>query len=198
MTGRRAASLLGGRLQGLVREGEQQGAGYATSNLFGTGSRLPSAARKAPSAALQERGKAMPARQEKAQPDMLPLTHIDQFGAMSIVGPGEANYVPTSFENVDGRRIEDGRYAAFVQEISGGCGAENDWLAGARPAGAARRRSPPALLPANPLWCVVQGSSRLRASSRTRCAPLPTAPTPPSTASTPSLWSRCGRRCRCC
>ena len=53
-----------------------------------------------------------------SEPSVLPLTHIDEVGAISVVEPHELNAKVTAFENVDGRRIEDGRYAAFVEEIS--------------------------------------------------------------------------------
>lgn len=55
----------------------------------------------------------------KVEPSVLPLTTVDEVGAISIVEPHEKDYIVREFENVDGRRIEDGRYAAFVDEISG-------------------------------------------------------------------------------
>lgn len=57
-----------------------------------------------------------------AQPQLAegaPLTRIDEYGATSVVEETELDFKPTMFENVDGRRIEDGRYAAFTEEISG-------------------------------------------------------------------------------
>ena len=54
----------------------------------------------------------------KVEPSALPLTHIDEVGAISIVEPHELDRKVTAFENMDGRRIEDGRYAAFIEEIS--------------------------------------------------------------------------------
>lgn len=58
---------------------------------------------------------------EKVQATM-PMIAVNEVGAVSMLGPGETLEAPTVFENVDGRRIEDGRYAAFAKEISGGCG----------------------------------------------------------------------------
>lgn len=57
--------------------------------------------------------------------ERLPVTRIDEFGATSVVEEADANFKPTKFENVDGRRIEDGRYAAFTQEISGEAGSRS-------------------------------------------------------------------------
>jgi hypothetical protein len=63
----------------------------------------------------------MPAQQvvTKLQPDIIPLTRIDEVGAISIVEAHEKDFIPKYFENIDGRRIEDGRYAAFVKDVSG-------------------------------------------------------------------------------
>eukprot|EP00887_Chlorella_sp_A99_P004004 scaffold11.g4004.t1 len=47
------------------------------------------------------------------------LTRVDEFGACSVVASEAELAPPTAFENVDGRRIEDGRYAAFTAAISG-------------------------------------------------------------------------------
>jgi len=119
---RRAATLLGGRLRGLMAHTEQQqGLSTASSSLFGTGNRSPSLTKKLPTSGSQVRAAALPAQQvaTRLQPDVLPLTRIDEVGAISIVEPHEKDYVPKIFENVDGRRIEDGRYAAFMKDISG-------------------------------------------------------------------------------
>jgi hypothetical protein len=88
--------------------------------MFGTGRGVPLT--QLPSAVSQQmRAAAMPAQAvaTKLQPDVIPLTQVDSVGAISIVEPHEKDFVPKVFENVDGRRIEDGRYAAFQQEISG-------------------------------------------------------------------------------
>lgn len=115
---RRAASLLGGRLRGILASGEQQSLSNALS---GSGTRTTSIADRIPSAVSQIRAAAVTAQQvaTKLQPDVLPITHIDEVGAISIVEPHEKDFVAKHFENVDGRRIEDGRYAAFINEISG-------------------------------------------------------------------------------
>ena len=58
----------------------------------------------------------------RLQPDVLPLTKVDEYGAISILESEAAGtFVPQTFENVDGRRIEDGRYAAFTRDLTGGC-----------------------------------------------------------------------------
>lgn len=132
---RRAVSLVGGRLGSLVgTSAEQQAAGLATSSgsvsstgLFGTTStgRLPCAT--AAGRLAGQRGKAaaaVPAAAAavatKLQPDVLPLTRVDEFGAISILeSEAEGAFVPQAFENIDGRRIEDGRYAAFARDITG-------------------------------------------------------------------------------
>ena len=50
----------------------------------------------------------------------VPHTYVDRVGAISVVeDPSQVGLEATVFENVDGKRIEDGRYAAFVEEISG-------------------------------------------------------------------------------
>lgn len=119
---RRAASLLGGRLRGLMASSDKSGLPILNSGMFGTG--LPSATTntKMASAVSQVRAAALPAQQvaTKLQPDVVPLTRVDEVGAISIVEPHEKDFVAKEFENVDGRRIEDGRYAAFMQDISGG------------------------------------------------------------------------------
>ena len=72
---------------------------------------------------MQTRAAAAPSAQQavktKMEPTVVPLTRVDEVGAISIVEPHEKDYVVREFENVDGRRIEDGRYAAFIEEISG-------------------------------------------------------------------------------
>ena len=51
----------------------------------------------------------------------MPVTRVDHVGAISVVDEADAGLdgEVTVFENVDGKRVEDGRYAAFVAEISG-------------------------------------------------------------------------------
>jgi D-lactate dehydrogenase len=114
---RRAASLLGGRLRGLMASSAEEAS--TSTGLFGTRSSI--GPRSMPAASQQVRHKAFPAQAvaTKLQPDVLPLTHTDAVGAISIVEPHEKDFVPKVWENVDGRRIEDGRYAAFLQELTG-------------------------------------------------------------------------------
>ncbi|KAH7615608.1 hypothetical protein Ndes2526B_g09647 [Nannochloris sp. 'desiccata'] len=115
---RRAASLLGGRLRGLVASAEENTLPSLASGFVGA--RAPAVQRNLPSSMSQIRAAALPAQQvaTKLQPDVLPLTHTDEVGAISIVEPHEKDFVPKEWENVDGRRIEDGRYAAFIQDVS--------------------------------------------------------------------------------
>ena len=129
---RRAASLLGSKLRQAV---SHEPMAVPTGGLFGTGSRLALPGANVNSAiSNQVRGAALPAQQvaTKLRPDALPLTRTDEVGAVSIVEPYELGVLPTVFENVDGKRIEDGRYAAFIKDISG------EWLPAPRKAGACR------------------------------------------------------------
>lgn len=116
---RRAASLIGGRLSGLIASSEE--ACYSNLHSSFLSGNQASKAHKSVSGLLQLRAAALPAQQvaTKLQPDVVPLTRIDEVGAISIIEPHEKDFVPKEFENVDGRRIEDGRYAAFIAEVSG-------------------------------------------------------------------------------
>ena len=125
---RRAASLLSGRLAGLAAEQQTQGlatsAASPTAGLFGIAGRASRSGRNV--AQQQARGRsALPAAaaavQTRVQPQVLPLTRVDEFGATSILESEDmAKFVPQQYENVDGRRIEDGRYAAFTKDLTGG------------------------------------------------------------------------------
>jgi len=116
---RRAASLIGGRLSGLIASSEE--ACYSNLQSSFLAGNQGSKAHKSVTGLLQLRAAALPAQQvaTKLQPDVVPLTRIDEVGAISIIEPHEKDFVPKEFENVDGRRIEDGRYAAFIAEVSG-------------------------------------------------------------------------------
>lgn len=131
---RRAATGARRRLAALGAPAEQSAGlatGPASTPLFGTSAgRLQNAGAKQGAAlagpAGQARGAAaaLPAAAAAAttrlQPDVLPLTRVDEFGATSILESQEmATFVPQVFENVDGRRIEDGRYAAFAKDLAG-------------------------------------------------------------------------------
>jgi len=132
---RRAALLVGGRLRHLMTTGEQSATSILNSGFFGAGPPCTSTGIKVSWVSSQVRSVALPAQQvaTKLQPDVLPLTHVDEVGAISIIEPHEKDFIPKEFENVDGRRIEDGRYAAFMKDISGGwkcqkCGSETRGL----------------------------------------------------------------------
>lgn len=112
---------MGARLGVLV---EQQ-AGLATTTtsggLFGTSGRLAGAGARVSGAGQARAAAALPAAAAvRVQPEVLPLTKTDEFGAVSILESEAAGkFVPQTFENLDGRRIEDGRYAAFAKELEG-------------------------------------------------------------------------------
>lgn len=115
----RAAS----KLLGLIPQAEQQGSVKLTGNgLLGTGLARIGGAKGSGASGQTRAAAALPAQQvaTKLQPEAMPLTRIDEVGAISIIEPHEKDFVPKVFENVDGRRIEDGRYAAFINEVSGG------------------------------------------------------------------------------
>lgn len=147
---RRAASLLGGRLAGLAAEQQTQGlATSATSpaaGLFGIAGRASRTGRNV--AQQQARGRsALPAAaaavQTRVAPQVLPLTRVDEFGATSILESEDmAKFMPQVYQNVDGQRIEDGRYAAFTKDLTGGLGVRGAPHGAALPAqqGAPRHR----------------------------------------------------------
>ncbi|KAK9818314.1 hypothetical protein WJX72_010431 [[Myrmecia] bisecta] len=47
-----------------------------------------------------------------------PETVVDEYGAVSLVDLNEEPPNPNVYRNIDGHRVEDGRYAAFTAEIS--------------------------------------------------------------------------------
>lgn len=57
---------------------------------------------------------AQPVEEVSAVPD----TFVDAYGAVSIVSEEDAEFEDDVYRNIDGRRFEDGRYAAFINEIS--------------------------------------------------------------------------------
>jgi len=66
-------------------------------------------------AAGQRRGLVMPALEEAPAPEI----YVDAVGAVSMVTDSDEVAQPGVFRNVDGHRGEDGRYAAFTEEITG-------------------------------------------------------------------------------
>ena len=62
----------------------------------------------------QRRGLVLPAEAEPA-----PEIYVDSVGAVSLVSDSDLAPMPGVFRNVDGHRNEDGRYAAFTEEITG-------------------------------------------------------------------------------
>ena len=77
---------------------------------------LRHASTRAGAAAGQRRGLVLPA--EAAEP-AAPEIYVDAVGAVSIVTDTDLAPMPGVFRNVDGHRNEDGRYAAFTEEITG-------------------------------------------------------------------------------
>ncbi|KAI3429690.1 hypothetical protein D9Q98_005775 [Chlorella vulgaris] len=117
---RRAASAVASRLGRLL---EQQ-AGVATTTsggLFGTTGRLPGTGARVGTAGQARAAATLPATAAavRVAPHVLPLTKTDEFGAISILeNEAAGSFVPQVYENVDGRRIEDGRYAAFTKDLT--------------------------------------------------------------------------------
>ena len=77
----------------------------------------PSAARAAAAAGQhqQARGIAQPA---EAESSYVPAITVDRVGAISVIGENDPAHEPGVYRNVDGYREEDGRYAAFMADIS--------------------------------------------------------------------------------
>jgi hypothetical protein len=82
------------------------------------------AASAAPISLLQRRGIVMPAQEESYESDPGPdftqaalNTYIDSVGAVSVISEEEEPMREGLFQNRDGYRNEDGRYAAFTKVI---------------------------------------------------------------------------------
>lgn len=170
---RRRAALLGGRLAGLAVEQQAQGlttnAATPAAGIFGIAGRSARGGRNV--GQQQARGRAaLPAAavaQTRVQPQVLPLTRVDEFGATSILeSEAMATFVPQQYENVDGRRIEDGRYAAFTKDLTGG------WCPGWR-LGLGRFERGGGAVPVAHCWLRTACGRRLgvAAPPRRRCVP---------------------------
>jgi len=81
----------------------------------------------APISVLQRRGIVMPAQEESYEPLENPgpdftqaalNTYIDRVGAVSVISEDGDPIREGLFQNRDGHRFEDGRYAAFTKVIS--------------------------------------------------------------------------------
>ena len=48
----------------------------------------------------------------------IPQIEVNAVGAISVIGENDPRKQPGHYRNIDGYREEDGRYAAFMQEIS--------------------------------------------------------------------------------
>ena len=81
----------------------------------------PAGSTRLPFLQNQLRAVVLPA-QESSEDESLPRevlrTRVDDFGGVSVISEGESDAPPRSYRNVDGQRLEDGRYAAFMEEIS--------------------------------------------------------------------------------
>lgn len=73
---------------------------------------------------LQVRSAVLPA-QEYSDDEPAPSTSappapikVDNFGGVSVISESDTHFQANHYYNVDGQRYEDGRYAAFAQEIS--------------------------------------------------------------------------------
>jgi D-lactate dehydrogenase len=121
MAGQRAARLarlLGQQLKAF-QQNEARSISSAANGAAGRGSRSGPAASPAEG---QHRGVAQVAVQQAVQQQQLlkvvvPDIKVDLVGAVSMVAEGE-KVEPGVFKNMDGHRFEDGRYAAFIEEIT--------------------------------------------------------------------------------
>lgn len=75
-----------------------------------------SASARQASAGLQQqkRNLVQPAQEEA----YIPRIEVNAVGAISVIGENDPHRQPGHYRNIDGYREEDGRYAAFMQEIS--------------------------------------------------------------------------------
>lgn len=113
--GSRAAAL---RLAELARVCRTQGAQPSAAALAPLAKVFEGLAQPA-SGSFQLRASVLPAQDEYY--DQAPAgfqTRVDDFGAVSQISENELEYQPNLYRNVDGHRNEDGRYAAFTNEIS--------------------------------------------------------------------------------
>lgn len=60
----------------------------------------------------------------------LPVLVTDTYGATSVVKEGDQVAKPNVYENIDGKRLDDGRYKEFTAQISGRGGREQVKLGG--------------------------------------------------------------------
>ena len=76
-----------------------------------------SASARQASAGLQQQKRSLvqPAQEEA----YIPRIEVNAVGAISVIGENDPARQAGHYRNIDGYREEDGRYAAFMQEISG-------------------------------------------------------------------------------
>ena len=70
---------------------------------------------------VQLRTSVLPAQDEYYEQEPSGYVHetrVDDFGAVSRISENELEYQPNLYRNIDGHRNEDGRYAAFTNEIT--------------------------------------------------------------------------------
>ncbi|KAK9843234.1 hypothetical protein WJX74_009043 [Apatococcus lobatus] len=114
--GSRAAAL---RLAELARVCRTQGAQPTPAALAPFAKVFESLGQPA-SSSFQLRASVLPAQDEyyDQEPSSGFQTRVDDFGAVSQISENELEYQPNLYRNIDGHRNEDGRYAAFTNEIS--------------------------------------------------------------------------------
>ena len=109
------------RLAELARVCRTQGAQPTPAALAPLAKLFEGVSQPGPSS-VQLRTSVLPAQDDYYDPEPASYTHqtrVDDFGAVSRVSENELEYQPNLYRNVDGHRNEDGRYAAFTNEISG-------------------------------------------------------------------------------
>ncbi len=101
------------------------GTASTSGRTVSVGEHEPSTSTTAGSRSAQKRHASMPAEQMAQETRQVPRTIIDKisvnlYGAVNPILPEDEHQssVPRGYVNEDGKRIEDGRYAAFVSEIS--------------------------------------------------------------------------------
>jgi len=75
-----------------------------------------SASARHASAGLQQQKRSLvqPAQEEA----YIPRIEVNAVGAISVIGENDPHPQPGHYRNIDGYREEDGRYAAFMKDIS--------------------------------------------------------------------------------
>lgn len=103
-----------------ARSSQSRAISTASNGLVSAPNHVSAAANKPAEAvpSLQTRGSALAAQavQTQQQVVIIPEVHTDLFGSVSVMS--EHNVEEGVYKNVDGHRFEDGRYKAFMEEIT--------------------------------------------------------------------------------